>query len=97
VASAKEIFELFYRCGARDFRSIGHKVIFVSNTQWVLPLISWRYAAMALRSLVPMRATKRSQRSLAPWLACGMRNSSDAGLTSHGPHSRPRWYLPSSL
>ena len=28
---------------------------------------------------------------------CGMRNSSDAGLTSHGPNSSPRWYLPSSL
>jgi hypothetical protein len=51
TASANEIFELLYRYGARDFRSIGHKAIFVSNTQRVLPLIGWRYAEPVLRSL----------------------------------------------
>ena len=51
TASANEIFELFYRYGARDFRSIGHKAIFVSNTQRILPLIGWQYAEPVLRSL----------------------------------------------
>ena len=33
TAGANEIFELLYRYGARDFRSIGHKAIFVANGQ----------------------------------------------------------------
>ena len=44
-------FELLYRYGARDFRSIGHKAIFVANSQRVLSQIGWRYAEPVLRSL----------------------------------------------
>lgn len=32
-AGADEVFELLYRCGARDFRSIGHKAIFVAMSK----------------------------------------------------------------
>ena len=44
-------FELFFRYGARDFRSIGHKAIFVAGSYRVLQVIGWRYAEPVLRSL----------------------------------------------
>lgn len=44
-------FELFYPLGARDFRSIGHKAIFVMCAQRTLDLIGWQYAEPVLRSL----------------------------------------------
>ena len=50
-AGADEVFELLYRYGARDFRSIGHKAILVANSQRVLGQIGWRYAEPVLRSL----------------------------------------------
>lgn len=51
TAGANEIFELLYRYGARDFRSIGHKAIFVANGQRTLELIGWRHAESVLRSM----------------------------------------------
>lgn len=51
TASAKEIFELFYRYGARDFRSIGHKAIFVAGAERTLQFIGWQHAEPVLRSL----------------------------------------------
>ncbi len=48
---AQEIFELFCRYGARDFRSIGHKAIFVSNGFRLLRHIGWQHAEPVLRSL----------------------------------------------
>ncbi len=50
-AGANEIFELFYRFGSRDYRSIGHKAIFVANSCRTLQSIGWRYAEPVLRSL----------------------------------------------
>lgn len=47
----QEVFELFYPLGARDFRSIGHKVIFVMGAQRVLGQIGWQHAEPVLRSL----------------------------------------------
>ncbi|MBM4090292.1 MAG: hypothetical protein FJ276_12845 [Planctomycetes bacterium] len=44
-------FELFYPFGARDFRSIGHKAIFVMCAQRTLELIGWQHAEPILRSL----------------------------------------------
>jgi hypothetical protein len=44
-------FELFYPLGARDFRSIGHKAIFVMCAQRTLELIGWQHAEPVLRSL----------------------------------------------
>lgn len=48
---ATEIFELFSRYGARDFRSIGHKAIFVANAWRTLQCIGWRHSEPVLRSL----------------------------------------------
>jgi hypothetical protein len=48
---AKDVFELFYRFGARDFRSIGHKAIFVAGAERTLQFIGWRHAEPVLRSL----------------------------------------------
>ena len=50
-ASANEIYELFYRFGARDFRDIGHKSIFVANSWRTLQFIGWQHAEPVLRSL----------------------------------------------
>jgi hypothetical protein len=50
-AGVHETLELFFRYGARDFRSIGHKAIFVAGSYRVLQVIGWRYAEPVLRSL----------------------------------------------
>ena len=46
-----EIFELFCRYGARDFREIGHKAIYVANSFRTLESIGWQHAEPVLRSL----------------------------------------------
>jgi hypothetical protein len=46
-----EIFELFYRYGARDYRSIGHKAIFVANGERTLRYIGREHAEPILRSM----------------------------------------------
>ena len=51
TAGANEVFELFYQLGCRDFRSIGHKAIFVSNAKRTLDCIGWHHAEPVLRSL----------------------------------------------
>ncbi len=51
ASGASELFELFYRYGARDFRSIGHKAIFVANSWRTLACIGWQHAEPVLRSL----------------------------------------------
>lgn len=50
-AGANAVFELFARYGVRDFRSIGHKAIFVANSYRTLQCIGWQYAEPVLRSL----------------------------------------------
>ena len=51
TAGSNEIYELFVRYGARDFRSIGHKAIFVANSWRTLNCIGWQHAEPVLRSL----------------------------------------------
>jgi hypothetical protein len=51
TGGANELFELFARYGARDFRSIGHKAIFVANGFRTLQCIGWRHSEPVLRSL----------------------------------------------
>ena len=46
-----EIFELFARYGARDFRNIGHKAIYVANATRTLNTIGWRHAEPVMRSV----------------------------------------------
>lgn len=50
-ASAHELFDLFARYGARDFRDIGHKAIYVANSFRTLEVIGWRHAEPVFRSL----------------------------------------------
>jgi hypothetical protein len=50
-AGADEVFELFARFAPRDFRSIGHKIIFLSNGRRTLDCIGWHHAEPVLRSL----------------------------------------------
>ena len=47
----EEIFEIFSRYGARDFRDIGHKAIYVANSWRTLQVIGWQHAEPVLRSL----------------------------------------------
>jgi hypothetical protein len=51
TAGANEIYEIFFRYGARDFRSIGHKAIYVANSLRTLQCIGWQHAEPVLRSL----------------------------------------------
>lgn len=51
TAPATEVFQLFARYAARDFRAIGHKAIFLANAWRTLQTIGWRYAEPVLRSL----------------------------------------------
>jgi hypothetical protein len=46
-----EMFDLFAKYGARDFRDIGHKIIYVGNAFRVLDVIGWQHAEPVLRSL----------------------------------------------
>ncbi len=50
-ARAQEIYEPLYRLGARDFRDIGHKAIFVAMSWRTLQFIGWQHAEPVLRSL----------------------------------------------
>ena len=51
TAGSNEIYELFVRYGARDFRDIGHKAIYVANSWRTLQCIGWQHAEPVLRSL----------------------------------------------
>ena len=51
-AGANEVYEILFRYGARDFRSIGHKAIYVANSLRTLQCIGWQHAEPVLRSLV---------------------------------------------
>ncbi len=50
-AGANELFDLFAKYGCRDFRSIGHKAIYVANSWRTLNCVGWQYAEPVLRSL----------------------------------------------
>ena len=50
-AGKEEVFELLWRYGARDFRDIGHKAIYVANAWRTLEVIGWEHAEPVVRSL----------------------------------------------
>ena len=50
-AGAQSVFEHFARYAGRDYRSIGHKAIFVANAWRTLQVSGWRFAEPVLRSL----------------------------------------------
>jgi hypothetical protein len=49
--ASQQIFDLFSRYGARDYRDIGHKAIYVANSWRLLQTIGWQHAEPVLRSL----------------------------------------------
>ena len=49
---AAGVFALLWLYGARDYRNIGHKAIYVANAFRTLEAIGWQYAEPVLRSLV---------------------------------------------
>lgn len=51
TAGAQELFDVLARYGARDFRDIGHKAIYVANSWRTLQNIGWRHSEPVLRSL----------------------------------------------
>ena len=51
TAGATEVFNLFARYAARDYRSIGHKAIYLANAWRTLQVIGWEFAEPVLRSL----------------------------------------------
>jgi hypothetical protein len=51
TAGSNEVYEIFFRYGARDFRSIGHKAIYAANSWRTLQCIGWQHAEPVLRSL----------------------------------------------
>lgn len=51
TAGAQELFDVFCHYGARDFRDIGHKAIYVANSWRTLQNIGWQHAEPVLRSL----------------------------------------------
>jgi hypothetical protein len=51
TAGAHEIFEILARYGARDFRELGHKGIYVANSFRTLEAVGWQHAEPVLRSL----------------------------------------------
>ena len=48
---ATEVFQLLATYAARDYRSIGHKAIFLANAWRTLQVIGWQFAEPILRSL----------------------------------------------
>lgn len=49
--NSQAAFDLYCRYGARDYRDIGHKAIYVSNSWRLLQTIGWQHAEPVLRSL----------------------------------------------
>jgi hypothetical protein len=49
--SSNDCFELFTKLGCRDFRDIGHKIIYVASAFRVLQTIGWQHSEPVLRSL----------------------------------------------
>lgn len=52
TAKPQDVFNMFCRFGARDFRDLGHKAIYVANSWRTLQTIGWQHAEPVLRSLV---------------------------------------------
>ena len=51
IGTLNDVYEMMWRYGARDFRDIGHKAIYVANSYRTLVTIGWRHAEPIVRSL----------------------------------------------
>ena len=66
TAGANELFDIFARYGCRDFRSIGHKAIYVANAWRTLNTVGWQYAEPVLRSLAYALLAREGARATRP-------------------------------
>ena len=51
VSTSSQLLDVYARSAARDFRSIGHKAIYVSGAFRTLEVIGWEHAEPVMRSL----------------------------------------------
>jgi hypothetical protein len=65
-AGAHEIFEILCRCGARDYRELGHKEIYTANSFRCLEAIGWQHAEPILRSLVYAMSDRVGDKNVNP-------------------------------
>jgi hypothetical protein len=73
-AGVHQIYEIMFRYGARDFRDIGHKAIFVANSLRALNCIGYQHTEPVLRSLAYAllehdggNPAKRDDKADLPW------------------------------
>lgn len=91
TCGAAEAFEELWALGARDFRPIGHKAIFVANTWRALQVIGWQHAEPAFRSLGQALAGNGTQfeNGLPFDHQCHAEN--DERVRAHAPSLPPHW------
>ena len=92
--------EMFWRYGARDFRDIGHKAIYVANAWRTLQTIGWRHAEPILRSLayalLEHEGTTRPSATPTPTVrAARILNASTSSVRTGPSASRARKRRPS--
>ena len=90
-----QVYELFFRYGARDFRSIGHKAIYVANSWRTLQCIGWQHAEPVLRSLAYAllmheggNPARRDDPADRPWRRNQERRGPDQGRLDGGQARR---------
>ncbi|MBQ12632.1 MAG: hypothetical protein CMJ45_13915 [Planctomyces sp.] len=93
---AHEIIEGLWEYGARDYRNIGHKPIFVANTWRTLQTIGWQHAEPALRSLVLGlldygKAERVNKFAFTDQVFLGNRRFVDAVMPPGSQRSSSRW------
>src|SRR6202043_3059268 len=92
-ANPGEIIELFWRYGARDFRDIGHKAIYVANSWRTLQTIGWQHAEPVLRSLtfalLKQDGTNPSTADRAPDRPGRKNKELAAGIRADWPDGKP--------
>ena len=90
---ANEVFDLMAHYGCRDYRSIGHKSIYVANSYRTLQCIGWRYAEPVLRSLAYALLNHTGESNpatseLAPDAAWRVTQAKLKGLDANWDHGR---------
>ncbi|TWU19387.1 hypothetical protein [Allorhodopirellula heiligendammensis] len=93
TAAAAEVFDMLAHYGCRDYRSIGHKAIYVANAYRTLQCIGWRYAEPVLRSLAYALLNHEGQpnpatHDLAPDAAWRVTQERLASLPAEWSHGR---------
>lgn len=88
TVGAQEAFDRFCWYGARDFRDIGHKAIYVANSWRTLQNIGWQHAEPVLRSLAYALLERDGQTPPAPDSAADQPGKRHAILIKE---MRPDW------